>query len=128
MQLLSHNLDLPSSISTLPHCSEIPIPTPPNRDLPSSKVSSKSESEEGIADPEYNFTGGAEERNPYYHHQKDLNDLIRDLCLTKSNAELLTSRTSRLKLWNLFDENVQVAGHSKYQLAFCLFFTNQDGL
>jgi hypothetical protein len=44
-----------------------------------------------IADPDYNFTDTAEDRKPYFPNQKDLNDLIRDLGLTKSNAELLTS-------------------------------------
>ena len=38
-------------------------------------------------------------------NQKDVSDLIRDLGLTKSNAELMTSR---LKQWNLLDESVQV--------------------
>ncbi|MGH0144883.1 UNVERIFIED_CONTAM: hypothetical protein FKN15_059427 [Acipenser sinensis] len=84
--------DLPSSIAPVPHCHELPVPTPPEREQLSLEESSKSESEEDVVDPDDNFRGGAEERNPYYPNQKDLNDLIRDLGLTKSNAELLTSR------------------------------------
>ncbi|XP_061413747.1 uncharacterized protein LOC133346224 [Lethenteron reissneri] len=86
--------DLPSSIALVPHCHELPIPTPPEREQPSLEESSKSESEEDVEDPDDNFRGGAEERKPYYPNQKDLNDLIRDLGLTKSNAELLTSSSS----------------------------------
>jgi hypothetical protein len=56
---------------------------------------------------------------------KDLNDLIRDVDLTKSNAELLTSR---LKQWNLLDESVQVTDQRKRHQAFSSFFTRQDGL
>jgi hypothetical protein len=56
---------------------------------------------------------------------KDLNDLIRDLDLTKSNAEVLTSR---LKQWNLLDESVQVTDQRKRHQAFSSFFTLQDWL
>ena len=117
--------DIPSSIAPVPHCPEFPIPTPPEREQSSSKDSSESDSEESIVDPDDNFRGRAEERNPYYPNQKDLNDLIRDLGLTKSNAELLTSR---LKQWNLLDESVQVMDQRKRHQAFSSFFTYQDGL
>ena len=51
------------------------------------------------------ITDAVEERRSYFPNQKDINDLIRDLALTKSNAELLTSR---LKQRNLMYESVQV--------------------
>ncbi|KAG8234719.1 hypothetical protein J437_LFUL014827 [Ladona fulva] len=51
-----------------------------------------SESKDEVSDPDENFRGGTEGSNPYYPNQKDLNDLIRDFRLTKSNAELLMSR------------------------------------
>src|SRR6218665_1924930 len=66
-----------------------------------------------------------EERRPYFPNQKDVNDLIRDLGLTKSNAELLISR---LKQWNLMDESVQIADQRKRHEAFSKFFSRQDGL
>ena len=97
--------DIPSSIAPVPHCPELPISTPPKRDHPSSGDSSKSDSEEDIGDPDYGFTDAVVERRPYFHNQKDISDLIRDLGLTKSNAELLTSR---LKQRNLLDESMQV--------------------
>jgi hypothetical protein len=84
--------DLPSSIASVPHCPELPIPIPPEREQLSSQESNKLESEEDVVDQDDNFSSGAEERNPYYPNQKDLNDLIRELGLTKSNAKLLTSR------------------------------------
>ncbi|KAL7886638.1 hypothetical protein AOLI_G00043590 [Acnodon oligacanthus] len=96
--------DIPPSITPVPHCPELPVPTPPGRDQPPSGESSKSDTEEHVEDPDFSLYA-AEERKPYYPNQKDLNDLIRDLGLTKSNAELLTSR---LKQWNLLDESVQV--------------------
>src|SRR5271165_3105621 len=55
--------DIPSSIAPVPHYPELPVPTPPERDQPSSGESSKSDSEEDIADPDYNFTDAAEEKS-----------------------------------------------------------------
>src|SRR5271165_5481039 len=117
--------DIPSSIAPVPHCPELPIPTPPKSDQPSSGERSKSDSEEDIADPDYNFTDVAEEKKPYFPNQKDLNDRIKDLGLTKSNAELLASR---LKEWNLLDESVQVTDQRKRHQRFSNFFSWQDGL
>ncbi|XP_073532727.1 uncharacterized protein [Phyllobates terribilis] len=117
--------DNPSSIAPVPHCPELPVPYPQKRDQPSSGKSSKSDSEEANADQDYVFTDAVEERRPYFPNQKDVNDLIRDLRLTKSNAELLTSR---LKQWNLLDESVQVTDQRKCHQIFSNFFSREDGL
>ncbi|XP_076053500.1 uncharacterized protein LOC143032522 [Oratosquilla oratoria] len=84
-----------SSIAPVPHCSELPVPTPPMREQQCLQKNSSSEEHEDT-DPE--FRDATDDRNPYYPNQEDINDLIRDLGLTKSNGELLTSR---LKQWNL---------------------------
>ncbi|XP_073511089.1 uncharacterized protein [Phyllobates terribilis] len=109
----------------VPHCPELPVPTPSKRDQPSSGKISKSDSEEDIGDQDYVFTDAAEERRPYFPNQKDVNDLIRDLHLTKSNAELLTSR---LKQWNLLVESLQITDQRKRQQTFSNFFIREDGL
>src|SRR6218665_714740 len=54
-------------------------------------VASKSDREDDIGNPDYAFTDAVEKRKPYFPNQKDVKDLIRDLGLTKSNAELLIS-------------------------------------
>ncbi|XP_076331325.1 uncharacterized protein LOC143236739 [Tachypleus tridentatus] len=97
-------LDLPSSIAPEPNCLKLLALTLPERKQPSS------EEQVDVVDPDYNFRGAAGERNPYYPNQRDLNDLIRDLSLTKLNTELLTSR---LKECGLLDESVQVASQRK---------------
>lgn len=117
--------DIPSSIAPVPHCPELPIPTPPKSDQPSSGDSSESDSMKDIGDSDCDFTEAVDERRPYFPNQKDVNDLIRDLGLTKSNAELLTSR---LKQWNLLDESVQVTDQRKRHQTFSNFFSRQDGL
>ncbi|XP_076306470.1 uncharacterized protein LOC143223010 [Tachypleus tridentatus] len=53
--------DLPSSIAPVPHCPELPVPTPPERKQPSSEESSKSEEKVDIEDPDYNIRGAAGE-------------------------------------------------------------------
>ena len=109
------------------HCpsTTLPIPTPPKRDQPSSGDSSKSDSGQDIGDPDYGFTDAVEERRPYFPNQKDINYLIRDLGLTKTNAELLTSR---LQQWNLLDESVQVTDQRKHHKTLSNFFSQQDWL
>nr|XP_033815912.1 protein FAM163B isoform X2 [Geotrypetes seraphini] len=87
--------DIPSFIARVLLCPELPIPTPAEREQLSSEESSKLESEGDIADPVYNISSAADERNPYYPNQKDLNDLIKDLGFTKSNTALLTSRLKK---------------------------------
>ncbi|KAL6459437.1 hypothetical protein MHYP_G00329090 [Metynnis hypsauchen] len=116
--------DIPSSTAPVPHCPELPVPTPPDRATPPSKESSRSDTQEDVEDHDFSSCAD-EERKPYYPNQKDLNNLIRDLGLTKSNAELLTSR---LKQWNLLDESIQVTGQRKRHQVFSTFFSHQDGL
>src|SRR6218665_740105 len=118
--------DIPSYITPVPPCPELPVPTPSKRDQPSSGHSSKSESEEDTCngDPDYVITD-AMRRRPYLPNQKEVNDLIRDLGLTKSNAELLISW---LKQWNLLDESVQVTDQRKRDQTLSSFFRRQDGL
>lgn len=55
--------DLQSFIVPVPQCPKLPVPTPVEKDLPSSEESSKSDEEKDIVDP--GFRGAAEERFPY---------------------------------------------------------------
>ena len=112
--------DIPSSIAPVPHSSDLPIPTPPqNMQVSSEDTSSVSDTDAGDV-----FQAG-DDRTPYFPNQDDLNDLVRDLGLTKAKAELLTSR---LKQWNLLDKSVQVTGQRKRHQLFSGFFTLQDNL
>lgn len=117
--------DVPSSIAPVPHSPDLPVPTPPRRHRPSSGDSSKSDSEADTGDMDYDSADEVWDRKPYFPNQKDVNDLIRDLGLTKSNAELLISR---LKQWNLVDDSVQVTDQRKRHQRFSNFFSQRDGL
>lgn len=113
------------SVAPVPHCRELPVPTPPKKDQPFSEDSSKSDTEDDVGDPDYGFTDAVEGRRPYLPNHKDVNDFIRDIGLSKSNAELLTSR---LKQWNLLDESVQVIDQRARHQTFSSFLNHQDRL
>jgi hypothetical protein len=116
--------DIPSSSAPVPHCPEFPIPVPPKKENSSSEASScDSDGMDDLSDTA--FECETDERVPYFPTEEDLNDLIRDLGLTKSNAELLTSR---LQQWNLLDNSVRVTSQRTRHQTFSTFFTLSDGL
>ena len=82
---------IPSSIALVPHSYQLPVPIPTRCQDPVSADESTTD-EDDITIDDYVLNSNLEEKKPYYPNQKDLNDLIRDLGLTKSNTELLTSR------------------------------------
>ncbi|CAK8673450.1 unnamed protein product [Clavelina lepadiformis] len=54
-----------------------------------------------------------------------MNDLVRELSLTKSNAELLISR---LKQWDLLDDSVRITSQRKRHRGFSVFYMFKDDL
>ena len=90
-----------SAMRPVPHSDDLPVPTPPvNKDLLSSsdeKMPSWEDSAESIS-LEYSV-------NIFRITQENLNDLARDLYLSKHQSELLASR---LKQWNLVQEDVRI--------------------
>ena len=59
----------------------------------------------------------------HFPNQSELKDLIRDLGLAKSNAEILTSR---LKEWNLLDESCGITIQRERHKIFSQYFTLAD--
>ena len=94
----------------IPHSDYLPVPTPSvNKDLLSSsdeEMTSREDSVESLSleviESTYSVTSGNE---PHWIMQKDLNDLVRDLYLSKQQSELLVCR---LKQWNLVQEDVRI--------------------
>ena len=115
---------IPSSIAPVPHSDQLPVPIPTCSQDPVSADESAT-NEDDITIDNSVLNSNLEEKKPYYPNQKDLNDLIRDLGLTKSNAELLTSR---LKQWNLLDDSVQITELRKWHQSFSSFFTMQNAI
>ena len=83
-------LSIPSSVAPESHSDQLPVPISTRCQDPVSADESTTD-EDDITIDDYVLNSNLEEKNPYHSNQKDLNDLIRDLGLTKSNAEWLTS-------------------------------------
>ena len=62
---------------------------------------------------------------PHLLSQGDLNDLVRDLNLSKKQSELLASR---LKGWNLLQKESKVSFYRKRHCDFEQFFSLEDGV
>ena len=77
--------DIPSSIAPVPHSDQLPVPTPPATLLTDHTGSSASDPD----DPEWNAESTDD---PHFPVQNELDDLVRDLGLSKAGSELLTSR------------------------------------
>ncbi|KAK3882316.1 hypothetical protein Pcinc_013308 [Petrolisthes cinctipes] len=65
------------------------------------------------------------EKVPHFPNKKEVNYLVRDMGLTKSNVELFISR---MKQWNLVKEEVQVTSQRSQHEPFSGFYTLRDGL
>ena len=139
---------IPSSIAPVPHSDALPVPNPPSNvsnflwvSVTNSKSyvlrldpiscyacsllfqvetylseDSATASENSDIDAEYAPTTSAE---PLFPIKQELDDLIRDLGLTKSKAELLTSR---LNEWNLIGDDCKSTAYRKRHLEFSVYF------
>lgn len=113
--------DLASSSAPILHSSQFPVPQPPQKSVKLSQSSSHS-SYGDVEDKE--FVPSQEPPKPHLITTEDFNDLIRDLNLPKSKAELLGSR---LKQWNLLLD-VNITDQRTRHEIFSTFFTKKDGL
>ena len=109
---------------------DLPVPTPPvNKDLLSSsdeEMPSRDDCAESISlediESTYSGTSGNE---PHWITQEDLNDLARDLYLSKQQSRLLVSR---LKQWNLVQEDVRITSFRNRNKDFVSFFDMENKL
>ena len=62
---------------------------------------------------------------PHFPNKTELNDLIRDLSLTKSGAELLASRLGE---WNLLRKDCKSTAYRKRHAQFSVYFTVDGNL
>jgi len=71
------------------------------------------------------FAGACSSNEPHLLIQGDLNDIVRDLNLSKKQAEILGSR---LKDWNLLRQDTKVCFHHGHHKEFKDFFSLEDGV
>ena len=124
--------DCASAIKPVPHDSENVVPLPPAS--PESDTSDEEELSDDGASAEDVFEADLADDKPHLLQQPQLNDLIRDLQLSKEKSELLASR---LQEWNLLEKGTSVSyfrtRHEKLAGFYALendvcFCTDVDGL
>ena len=97
-----------SSIAPVNHGPELPIPQPPT-----TPAISETSSEDDDADFEVDTQSSS--KDPHFQNQNELNDLTRDLGLTKAKAEFLSSC---LKQWNLLASSCKISKPRKRHVTF----------
>ncbi|UYV80495.1 hypothetical protein LAZ67_19000325 [Cordylochernes scorpioides] len=112
--------DLPSAMRPVPHSDILPVPQPPENVIFSDDDSDRREQQWD----DTNFEAGALSE-PHLLTQGDLNDLVRDLDLSKKQSELLGSR---LKGWNLLHKGTKVCFFRKRQDEFQDFYSQENDL
>lgn len=116
--------NLPSAIRPIPHDDTVPVPTPPDVlvDVLAEFSSQTSGSEPDEADEIYQ---PEEDKSPKLFTQGELNDLVRDLNLTKDAAEVLGSR---LKSKNLLAPGVAFSWYRHREQEIVSFFKEKDSM
>ena len=121
--------NIPSAIRPVPHGPDLPVPKPPsvwNVD-DDDEIPDQSDLSEHLSDPDF----FEHDESPHLITQEELNDLIRDLDLSKTKSELLGSR---LQGWKLLDPSVRISVyrhrdkdlvelfnlHDHHDLCFCI--------
>lgn len=117
--------NIPPAMRPVLHCVDIPVPIPPASLEGSDDDGDDNENCDDLnaSSDEYQPGGVECETEPHFITQCDLNDLIRDLKLTKGQSELLASR---LQNWNLLASDTKVTVYRKRTLQFSAFFS-MDG-
>ena len=110
--------NLHSAIRPVPHSSDFPVPIPPQ--------TSNTDSDSSDKDCEYDeYIPEVENKMPHFITQADLNDLVRDLSLSKGQSELLASR---LQEWNLLESKAKVTVYRKRNKNIVSFFSIEENL
>lgn len=113
--------DLPSARRPIPHSEDVPIP----KLIDSSELSSEFEynTANDLSDCDSVFEDT--ETIPQRFNQCELNNLIRDLALSKEASEVLASRLNDKKL---LERGTKITYYRTRDKAFLTFFTKEDNL
>ena len=119
--------NIPSALHPVPHGEELSIPVPPE----SYTLDSDHDDGQDSAGPEPSksanpdFEPSYSSLEPHLISQSELNDLVRDLELPNSKAELLGSR---LQQWNLLESDVRISLFRDHQIELVQFFLMEGDL
>jgi hypothetical protein len=104
------------------HTEDLPVPVPPQQhilDSDDEPTESREKTPQPSTSTDADFIADIQFNEFHRITQQELNDLVRDLDLPKSKAELLRSR---LQQWNFLKENVRISVHRKRHEDIFRFF------
>jgi hypothetical protein len=110
------------------HTEDLPVPVPPQQyivDSDDEPTENGEKTPQTSTSKDFDFTADLKFKEFHRITQEELNDLFRDLDLTKSKAELLGTR---LQQWNLLKENVRISLYYKRHEDLVQFFKMERGL
>ena len=123
--------DCPSALRPVAHASEnIPVPSPPSQlELRADEICESTVHFEVLSESSGTDTAQSADDffslTPHLLDQSDLNDLVRELVLTKNKSELLASR---LKQWNLLQKGVKGTFYRTRHAQLEKYFAAENGV
>ena len=115
-----------SAIKPVPHDPDLPVPQPPTEKEDTLSVdegaSTSTESEEDLIESDPSFQ---HESAPFRINQERLNDLMRDLYLSKENAEVLGSR---LQHWNLLEPGTTISSFCIRNQSLARYYSSAENI
>ena len=112
-------LDIPSAIRPIQHSENLPVPLFTGYISSDNDSNSNQDPQDEISDYEESLTTTVHSSDPQSFNQCELNDMVRDLALSKKQAELLASRLNEK---NLLDSSAKVSSFRKRESLFeCSF-------
>ena len=115
-----------SAIKPVPHDPDLPVPQPPTEKKDTLSVdegaSTSTESEEELIESDSSFQ---HESAPLLINQKRLNDLVRDLYLSKENVEVLGSR---LQQWNLLEPGTTISSFRIRNQSLARYYASAENI
>jgi len=117
-----------SAIRPVPHTEDLPLPVPLQQfilDSDDELTENREKTHQPSTSTDADFTDDLQFIELHRITQEELNDIIRDLDLPKSKAELLGSR---MQQWNLLKENIRISVSRKMHEDLIQFFKMERGL
>jgi hypothetical protein len=113
-----------SALKPVPHDSQNVVPLPP-ASAESDTSDEENDSDDDMGADDVYEADLTDEDKPHLLQQAELNDLIRDLQLSKEKSELLASR---LKEWNLLERGTTVSYFRTRHVKLAFFYAMENDI
>jgi hypothetical protein len=118
------NPDCQSALKPVVHDTDYPVPIPPSSVAMNNKESDTEDNANEAGVMEYMYDPDSDIKKPHLISQVELDDLVRDLSLSKEKSELLGSR---VKEWNLLQSGATVSHFRNRHCKLAAYYAVEDG-